>query len=182
MYPDWYYTLHSFFRDQLNYAMTDVDIELEHMLLEIKIGRWPQLERFLFSYFCYREGFVTHKGKPDWEAARSRVPHSLDVTSAGGGVLEPVVPLQVVIGEIKRYWRDGQLTPSSLRRILDGLLHYANITKHELTALKQAGLANAMPAGWYQSQNKLPLTRFQQLNIKVNGDASESWPSVFEAQ
>ena len=81
--------------------------------------------------------------------------------------MEPVVPLKVVIGEIKRYWRDGELTPNSLRRILDSLLHYATISKQELTELKKAGLQDAMPACWYQSDERETLARFGKVKICI---------------
>ncbi|OAJ94198.1 hypothetical protein [Vibrio bivalvicida] len=145
--------------------MTDLDIEFEHIYLEVKAERWPRLERFLFSYYCYREGFVTSNNKPDWETARAKAPRSFQVQDIRDSALEPIVPLTVVIGEIKRYWRDGKLTPNSLRRILDSLLHYATISKQELTELKKAGLQNAMPACWYQSEKKDTHSRFKTINI-----------------
>ncbi|MDC5812790.1 hypothetical protein OPW07_24015 [Vibrio europaeus] len=147
--------------------MTDLDIEFEHIYLEVKAERWPQIERFLFSYYCYREGFVTSKNKPDWESARAKAPRSIQVQDIQESALEPVVPLKVVIGEIKRYWRDGELTPNSLRRILDSLLHYATISKQELTELKKAGLQNAMPACWYQGEEREALTRFGKVKICI---------------
>jgi len=145
--------------------MTDLDIEFEHIYLEVKAERWGQLERFLFSYYCYREGFVTSKNKPDWETARAKAPRSTKVQDVRDSALESVVPLTVVTGEIKRYWRDGELTPNSLRRILDSLLHYATISKQELTELKKAGLQNAMPAGWYQSEEREALARLNEVKI-----------------
>ncbi|WCP68291.1 hypothetical protein LYZ37_06105 [Vibrio tubiashii] len=147
--------------------MTDLDIEFEHIYLEVKAERWTQIERFLFSYYCYREGFVTSKNKPDWETARATAPRSSNVQDIRDSALEPVVPPAVVIGEIKRYWRDGELTPNSLRRILDSLLHYATISKQELTQLKKAGLQNAMPACWYQSKERELFERFCVAHIKT---------------
>ncbi|MCG9597706.1 hypothetical protein L1D15_13350 [Vibrio sp. Isolate25] len=145
--------------------MTDLDIEFEHIFLEVKAERWHSIERFYFSYFCFRENYLTKKGKPDWELARQQCPRSRSLTIIKHAELEPLVPHEVITGEIKRYWRDGKLTPHSLKRILDSLLHYATISQHELIALKKAGLQKAMPACWYDSKTKDLNTRFEALDI-----------------
>lgn len=147
--------------------MTDLDLEFEHIYLEAKAERWHQIERFLFSYFCYREGYLSSKGNPDWEKARASSPRSLQVESLSQSDLEPVVPLEVVVGEIKRYVRDGELTPTTLKRVLDCLLHYKTISKAQKQALKKAGLQSAMPASWYQSEEKDPYLRFKLQGIIV---------------
>jgi len=147
--------------------MTDQDIELEHIYLEVKAERWHHIERFLFSYYCYKCGYVTKGGKPDWEEARRSVTRSAKFTQLSDSVLEPVVPLEVIIGEVKRYWRDGELTPATLQRIIDCLLDYVVIAKQELRALKKAGLQNAMPASWFQSNEREPLARFNATGILI---------------
>ncbi|TFH92726.1 hypothetical protein [Vibrio ouci] len=147
--------------------MTDLELEFEHIYLEVKAQRWHQVERFLFSYYCYKHDYVSKLGKPDWELARQSVAHSTHCKSLKESTLEPVVPLSVVIGEIKRYWRDGELTPSNLRRVLDTLLDYVLISKAELQALKNAGLQNAMPASWYQSQERIPTERLTSVGIEI---------------
>lgn len=147
--------------------MTDLELEFEHIYLEVKAERWNQIDRFLFSYFCFKHGFITKLGKPDWEFARQNVPRSTKYTSLNHSALEPVVPLNVIVGEIKRYWRDGELTPNTLSRLLDSLLDYTAISKTELQALKKAGLQNAMPASWYRSEEKDPHLRFNYVGITV---------------
>lgn len=148
--------------------MTDLELEFEHIYLEVRAERWQQIERFLFSYFCFREGYTTKNGKPDWESARENVPRSIKVESLKYADLEPIVPLDVIVGEIKRYFRDGELTPSVLQRILDSLLNYIVITKQEKTALKTSGLLNTMPASWYQSESKIPYARFESVGINID--------------
>lgn len=148
--------------------MTDLELEFEHIYLEVRAERWQQIDRFLFSYFCFREGFVTKHGKPDWETARAKAPRSNQVQAIKQSALEPIVPLEVVVGEIKRYARDGLLTPTSLKRILDCLLHFVVITKQEQTTLKHAGLMNNMPSTWYQCENKNPYARFDSVGIKIS--------------
>ncbi|RTZ15545.1 hypothetical protein EJ063_10695 [Vibrio aquaticus] len=147
--------------------MTDLELEFEHIYLEVKAQRWHQIERFLYSYYCYKHDYVSKQGKPDWELARQSVARSTLCTVIKESALEPVVPLSVVIGEIKRYWRDGELTPSNLRRLLDTLLDYVLISKAELEALKKAGLQNAMPACWYQSQARIPTDRLTAVGIEI---------------
>lgn len=147
--------------------MTDLELEFEHIYIEAKAERWPLIERFLFSYFCMREGYLSKQGKPDWELARSRSVRSTSVTHLKQSELEPIVPLAVIIGEIKRYQRDGELTPSVLQRILNSLLHYAVISKDEKSALSTAGLLNIMPADWYQSETKDMQSRFLKVGIQL---------------
>jgi len=147
--------------------MTDLELEFEHIYLEVKAQRWHQVERFLFSYYCYKHDYLSKQGKPDWELARQSVARSTRCKNLKESALEPVVPLSVVVGEIKRYWRDGELTPSNLRRLLDALLDYVLISKAELQALKKAGLQNAMPACWYQSQERIPTDRLTSVGIEI---------------
>lgn len=150
--------------------MTDIDIEFEHLYLEVKAERWHMLERFLLSYFCFREGYVTRNGKPSWELAREQCPSSSNSDRRNEGVLEPLVPLDTIVGEIKRHWRDGELSPSRLRRILDDLLHYAVISAKEKSALKAARLNNAMPPSWYRDPNQDIHCRFHHIGIALYDD------------
>lgn len=147
--------------------MTDLELEFEHIYLEVKAQRWHQVERFLFNYYCYKHDYLSKQGKPDWELARQSVARSNLCKNLKESALEPVVPLSVVVGEIKRYWRDGELTPSNLRRLLDTLLDYVLISKAELQALKKAGLQNAMPACWYQTQERIPSERLTSVGIEI---------------
>ncbi|NVD06485.1 hypothetical protein FCU94_06125 [Vibrio sp. JPW-9-11-11] len=160
--------------------MTDLELEFEHIYLEVRAQRWQQIERFLLSYYCYKHGYTNKQGKPDWQLARQHSLRSTVLVSLNDSALEPVVPLKVIVGEIKRYWRDGVLTPSSLKRILDSLLHFVTLSKQELAALKQAGLSHSMPAHWYQSPRKSPLARFEQLAITLEGVSNEFLPPAHE--
>lgn len=149
--------------------MTDLELEFEHIYLEVRAQRWQQIERFLLSYYCFKHDYTNKQGKPDWQIAREHSPRSTALASLNDSALEPVVPLAVVVGEIKRYWRDGQLTPNTLKRLLDSLLHYVVITKTEQQKLKKAGLQNAMPASWYQSEQRLWQDRFNSVDICLAG-------------
>lgn len=147
--------------------MTDLELEFEHIYLEVRAERWQQIDRFLFSYFCFREGFITKHGKPDWELARASSIRSTSIKHLKHSELEPIVPLAVIIGEIKRYQRDGDLTPSVLLRVLNSLLHYAVISKDEKSALRTAGLSDTMPADWYQGKTNDPHGRFLEVGIQL---------------
>ncbi len=147
--------------------MTDVEIELEHIWLEARAERWPQLERFLFSYFCFRHQYLTRHGKPDRRLAEKLCPCSENAELCTETVLEPLVPLDAVQGEIKRYQRDGKLTPSTLRRLLDSLLHYAVISRQQKQRLKDLGYSNSMPAIWYQKDEKSITCRFEAAGITL---------------
>ncbi|MFA0414493.1 hypothetical protein AB4520_11890 [Vibrio renipiscarius] len=147
--------------------MNDTDIEFEHIMLEIQALRWPMVERFMLSYFCFAHGYITKSGKPDWQQARERCPRSTRVSSTRHAELEPLVPIDTIVGELKRYHRDGELTPRTTRRIIDGLLHYAVITQQEKQQLHQLGLKQAMPASWYHSQEKNPYARFERADIHL---------------
>ncbi|MCY9803866.1 hypothetical protein OTK51_10525 [Vibrio scophthalmi] len=147
--------------------MKDTDIEFEHLWLEIQFERWPMVERFLLSYFCFSRGYITKAGKPDWQQARDCSCRSNNVFTLKHAELEPLVPLETIIGELKRYQRDGELTPQSAKRILSCLLNYAVITKQEKQQLKQLGLSQAMPASWYQSERKDPYERFALAGIHL---------------
>lgn len=147
--------------------MTDIELEFEHIYLEVRAQRWQQIERFLLSYYCYKHEYTNKQGKPDWQIAREHSPRSAALVSLNDSTLEPVVPLAVIVGEIKRYWRDGQLTPNTLKRLLDSLLSYVVITKTEQQKLKKAGLQNAMPASWYQSELREPFERLEKAGIVI---------------
>lgn len=146
----------------------DLDIELEHIFLEAKFERWKHIERFLFPYFCYRTGYVTRQGKPDWEVARQSVPRSTLVNDLKDSVMLPLVPESSVVGEIKCLVRDDELSKETLTDILDRLLTYCLVTKAELAKMKQFGIEKAMPANWYQLTTKEPLFRLEFLGITLD--------------
>ena len=105
-------------------------------------------------------------------------PRSAKVTAIENAILEPVVPHQTIIGEIKRYWRDGQLTRQSLQRILNQLLDYAVITHKEKAALSKARLGDSMPADWYKNPEKPVYQRLELVNIKLIHDKTQIGPDI----
>ena len=146
--------------------MKDTEIELQHIFLEASAQRWQHLERFFFSYYCFREGFVGKNGKPDWQTARNEAPCSRGLLDRNASIVEPLVPHKVIIGEIKKMQRNNLLTISSLAQCLDSLLKYAVISQQEQNQLKHSGLKDCMPATWYTSENKVATSRFIESNIR----------------
>ncbi|WP_114764249.1 hypothetical protein [Vibrio rhodolitus] len=148
--------------------MHNTDLEFEHLMLEISAQRWHMLERFLFSYFCMRENYLSKAGAPDWQIAREHCPRSTQVSSTKHAELEPIVPLSAIIGELKRYERDGELSRQTVKRILDSLLHYVVISKDEKQRLKDRALYDAMPKEWYRSRDKDPYSRLAKVSIHIS--------------
>lgn len=147
--------------------MTDLDIEFEHLYLEAKYQRWSLVPRFLFSYFCFREGYVTTHGKPDWEKARASCRRSIDASTSKQVELMPLIPLDTLVGEIKCLERDDALDRDSLHQCLDGLLDYVVISKQEWKELKKLGLEERMPVSWYQSESKDRNARLKAIGIPM---------------
>ncbi len=145
--------------------MPDIDIEFQHILLEIRLQRWAMLERFLFSYFCFKHGYLSKSGKPDWQQARECCRRSSSVTNTKHAELEPVVPLVAIIGELKRTSKQSKPNEEQLREILDSLLDYVVISKEEKQRLDQLGLSHQMPKNWYQAEEKASNARFELANI-----------------
>lgn len=148
--------------------MNNTELEFEHLMLEINVQRWHLLERFLFSYFCMRQNYLSKSGCPDWQKARDHCPRSDQVTSSKHAELEPLVPLATIVGEFKRYERDGELSRQTVKRILDSLLHYVVISKEEKQKLKEAALHDAMPKEWYRSSDKDPYSRLAKVSIHIS--------------
>ena len=81
--------------------MTDADIELQHLWLEVQTERWQNLPRFLFSYYCYKHNLVSKTNKVCWETARARLPASTSIKERKKAVVEPLVSEETVVGLLK---------------------------------------------------------------------------------
>ncbi|MGI3091357.1 hypothetical protein ACRTEP_07740 [Vibrio diabolicus] len=142
--------------------MTDADIELQHLWLEVQAERWQNLPRFLFSYYCYKHNLVSKTNKACWETARANLRASTSIKERKNAVVEPLVPEEAVVGLLKTISKDGEMTFDVMGTTLDTFLHYVVISKEEKARLK-----SNMPASWYQRSNKSPLARFEQAGIKL---------------
>ena len=47
--------------------MTNEEIELQHIQLELHNNRSQHLRHFIDQYYCYKNGYVSKNGKAKWE-------------------------------------------------------------------------------------------------------------------
>ena len=142
--------------------MTDADIELQHLWLEVQAERWQNLSRFLFSYYCYKHDLVSQTNKVCWETARALLPCSKTITARKHAVIEPLIPEGTVVGLLKTISKDGDMSFEMMTSTLDTFLRYAVISKQEKAQLKPN-----MPASWYQQETKPLMARFELAGIVI---------------
>ncbi len=142
--------------------MTDADIELQHIWLEVQAQRWHNIPRFLFSYYCYKHNHVSKMNKPCWETARNELPASNTVQTRKSSVIEPLVPEIAVVGLLKTLSKDGEMSFDTMVQTVQVFLHYVVISKQEQTKLKPN-----MPVSWYQEEVKPLKARFDLAGISV---------------
>ncbi|EOD9425163.1 hypothetical protein ACJ5M7_001459 [Vibrio harveyi] len=142
--------------------MTDADIELQHLWLEVQAERWQSLSRFLFSYYCYKHNLVSKTNKVCWETARALLPCSKTITGRKHAVIEPLIPEDTVVGLLKTISKDGDMSFEIMANTLDTFLRYVVISKQEKAQLKPN-----MPASWYQLENKPLMARFELAGIVI---------------
>ncbi|MGY0615908.1 hypothetical protein [Vibrio sp. FJH11] len=142
--------------------MTDADIELQHIWLEVQTQRWHNIPRFLFSYYCFKHNLVSKTNKPCWETAREALPASTTIQTRKDSVVEPLVPEETIIGLLKTLSKDGEMSFETMEQTLNKFLHYVVISKQE-----QAKLKPNMPAIWYQNMDKPLMMRFELAGISI---------------
>ncbi|WP_045452559.1 hypothetical protein [Vibrio campbellii] len=142
--------------------MTDADIELQHLWLEVQAKRWQNLSRFLFSYYCYKHSLVSKTNKVCWETARASLPCSKTIYEHKHTVIEPLIPEDTVVGLLKTISKDGDMSFEMMKSTLDTFLRYVVISKQEKAQLKPN-----MPASWYQQESKPLMARFELAGIVI---------------
>lgn len=142
--------------------MTDADIELQHLWLEVQAERWQNLSRFLFSYYCYKHDLVSKTNKVCWETARALLPYSKTISERKHAVIEPLIPEDTVVGLLKTISKDGDMSFEMMTSTLDTFLRYVVISKQEKARLKPN-----MPAIWYQQESKPLMARFELAGIAI---------------
>ncbi|ABU71131.1 MAG: hypothetical protein AAGJ90_14365 [Pseudomonadota bacterium] len=142
--------------------MTDADIELQHLWLEVQAERWQNLSRFLFSYYCYKHDLVSKTNKVCWETARALLPYSKTISERKHAVIEPLIPEDTVVGLLKTISKDGDMSFEMMTSTLDTFLRYVVISKQEKARLKPN-----MPAIWYQQESKPLMARFELAGIVI---------------
>lgn len=143
--------------------MTDADIELQHIWLEVQTQRWHNIPRFLFSYYCFKHNLVSKTNKPCWETAREALPASTTIQTRKDSVIEPLVPEDTVIGLLKTLSKDEEISFDAMVQTLEAFLHYVVISKQEKAKLKPN-----MPASWYQEIEKPLKARFELAGISIS--------------
>ncbi|WP_394156022.1 hypothetical protein [Vibrio campbellii] len=142
--------------------MTDADIELQHLWLEVQAERWQNLSRFLLSYYCYKHNLVSKTNKVCWETARASLPCSKTIYEHKHTVIEPLIPEDTVVGLLKTISKDGDMSFEMMANTLDTFLRYVVISKQEKAQLKPN-----MPASWYQQESKPLMARFELAGIVI---------------
>ncbi|PIB17304.1 hypothetical protein [Vibrio rotiferianus] len=142
--------------------MTDADIDLQHLWLEVQAERWQNLSRFLFSYYCYKHNLVSKTNKVCWETARASLPCSKTISERKHTIIEPLIPEDTVVGLLKTISKDGDMSFEMMTSTLDTFLRYVVISKQEKAQLKPN-----MPASWYQQENKSLMARFELAGIVI---------------
>jgi hypothetical protein len=148
-----------------------INIELQHIYLEVHAERFHYLRRFLESYYCYQHNLVTKQGKSDWEgiflhAQRSKAARG--IANRKLLVREMTLPLPVLIGMLKELARDDEASIENIQQLLDAYLSYVVITREEHLMLKKAGLLERMPSTYYQEKSTdfhLASSRFTAVDI-----------------
>lgn len=151
-----------------------LNLELQHIYLELNAERFHYLPIFFESYYCHLHGLVTKNDKIDWEGVFKVAPRSLQarsITDRKQLVREWFLPSSVLIGQLKAMVRDDQLSLTALRTVLEKKLFYIVITREEHAKLKQQGGLKSMPASYYQADHQDygdPFTRFVNAGIHLN--------------
>ena len=128
----------------------NVEIELLHIELELKIGRAQHFRHFVDQYYCYRHGYVTSGGRAKWEALlRTGVVSAaaLDERERKRLVREHAVPLKVITDHLLRLVDAG---PLSIAATIDKYFIVGLITKEEDQQLRRLNLSNRMPMEYFE--------------------------------
>ncbi|OAN13038.1 hypothetical protein A3K86_15340 [Photobacterium jeanii] len=154
---------------------SDLELELQHIYLEVNAERYHYLPQFFEAYYCHRHNLVTKQGKVDWEAIFDFAPRSQaarGVSQRKELVREWLLPTSVVVGQLKALVRDEELSLTNIQAVLDCALQYVILTRGEAQALKQKGLQTTMPASYYQPSHQdyqKSTARFDKVNIHIDG-------------
>lgn len=147
-------------------------IELEHILIELKNKRGQHLRHFIDQFFCYKHNYVTKTGNAKWSDItwREFVSHSAKNIKGIEGkkfVKEHIVPIQRIKKELLKLKNPSV---ESIEALLDELVLFATITSDEDKMLRDAKLTSSMPEGFDDPSHEFyrdPLARYNAVGIKV---------------
>jgi len=149
--------------------LSHLEIELEHITLEIKHQRGHHLRHFVDRYFCYKNGYINKNGIAKWDDIFWKEWVSIEANKTRDKkkvTKEHVVPLKVVTTKLLLLGKKA--TEEQIVQTLDKHLIFATITKEEDKILRDLGLNSKMPKGFYEEGNLYYndlFSRYKEANI-----------------
>lgn len=136
----------------------NAEIEIEHIKLELINNRSENFRHFVDQYYCYKNNYLTSKGRPAWNKIywSGIVSVKASLTKDKKEVVkEHVVPLKVItdllISDSEKY----EISSSHIKSVLDKYLIFATITKEEDAILRMEKLTSKMPDVFYHKDHYL---------------------------
>lgn len=152
--------------------MTNEEIELRHIQLELQNGRSQHLRHFIDQYFCYKEGYVSRNGRSKWSLMYKQEWVSINAEEIDDKKLlvekEDIVPLKLITKKLKALGTD--CTIKQIRVLIDKYLYFATITKEEDAILSKHGLRQKMPDEFFEEKSELyedVFARYKKVGILV---------------
>ncbi|OIO73381.1 MAG: hypothetical protein AUJ57_04390 [Zetaproteobacteria bacterium CG1_02_53_45] len=149
------------------------EIELKHIQLELVHGRTNHMRHFVDQYYCFKNVYLNRNGGARWEAVVWGGVVSTAARALANRkqvVKEHVVPLRVITSELVAAKEAGHTSLSAIAEILDRLTHFGTITKEEDKRLRDAGLNQAMPHGFFEQGHSNYgdiLSRYREVGIEI---------------
>ncbi|HIF9219895.1 TPA: hypothetical protein ACX6QD_001377 [Photobacterium damselae] len=149
----------------------NMQLELQHIYLEVYNERFHNLKEYCEAYYCYKHNLVTRHGKPDWLGIFTTANYSLKAQQCSDRKLlsrDLWLPMTVIIGQLKALVRDDQATIANIQDLLDAQLDYVIVTREEYKRLVNKGLDKSMPKAYYQvghSDHLNAMARFEIVGI-----------------
>ena len=160
---------------------SDSLMELRHIQFELenRRDRPRHMRHFVDQYYCYKKGYVTKTGSPNWDmiffneneflSADARVLFNSEVKVTAELKKqvrkEHVIPLNIIIRELVKNYENGKKSVEDIASIIDELLIFATITKAEDSKLRENNLNASMPEGYYNPGDPLYMDRFARYKV-----------------
>lgn len=87
-----------------------MQLELQHIYLEVYNERFHNLKEYCEAYYCYKHNLVTRHGKPDWLGIFTTANYSLKAQQCSNRKLlsrDLWLPMTVIIGQLKAFVRQS---------------------------------------------------------------------------
>lgn len=138
--------------------LSDTQIELHHIKLELENGRTQHFRSFVDQYYCYKHGYINRSGKAKWDDLFWKEVVSVGATATSDKsevVKEHVVPLKVITTKLLELNNGNLISIEAIAAVLDKYIHFATITKLEDQLLRNAKLNSKMPDEYYDPDSLL---------------------------